>query len=201
MNLNRIYVFICIFQILFFVYCQNPFFTDTDKPSEKGTFLGTPKGVAKQLMKAYENKRIDLFEDFIYSDNEFRFYIQYNTSKLENLEHINKVTNLDIENVPKGDYLFLDYSEEYSIHTKLFDRNNEIVFTEPLEVVDIKYPSLELFPDTIDVIIYTDEARISITSDVILKAYGQRTYEFLVGEQVFFLKKDNEGLWKIHLWF
>lgn len=199
---NNIFIcIICIIQIYLSLGCYNPFFPKTGKPSLENTFLTTPGGVPKQLRKAYENKRIDLFENLIYCDTTFKFYIEYNIFKLANLEHINKVTNLNMENVPIGDYLYLDYSAEHSIHTNLFDRNNEIVFTAPFEVIDIKYPSLDSFPDTLDAIIYTDKTKISITSDVILIAYKQRTYEFLVGEQVFFLKKDNNGLWKIHLWF
>lgn len=124
----------------FFVFlgCQNPFFPRIGKPRDSATFLITPEGVAKELVRVYESKRIDLFKKMIYDESTFRFYIEYNKYKDENLNNIQNITSLNKDNVPFGDYWYLTYNDELKVHEKMFDPNNEIVFTN-LEVTSLNY--------------------------------------------------------------
>jgi hypothetical protein len=50
-------------------------------------------------------------------------------------------------------------------------------------------------------VVHTDNASIRVASDVIKAVYEEEMVSFPVGQQVFYLKKDDEKLWRILYWF
>ncbi|MBN1982801.1 MAG: hypothetical protein JW795_14805 [Chitinivibrionales bacterium] len=182
--------------------CQNPFFPMIDVPTSNPPNLQTPEGVIAELVRAYENKRLSLFQKLIYDNAAFKFYIQANPSKLLNLNHINKshIEYLTHSFVVNDNYLYLDYGQEYRIHENLFNSKNKLTFTDPLTIESISYPTLQQFPDTVDAIVRTDKASLTIISDVLVE-YKDRTAEFNLSRQIFHLKKDSQGNWRIYQWY
>lgn len=201
--LSPLLLLACLYVFLFF-NCINPFFPPHDHPLKVVVNAQTPDQVLGYLVKAYENKRIALYEELIYNSKDFKFYIQVNPNKLVNLNKVNamRVEYLTHSYIPEDHYIYMDYSEEHRIHQNLFSANNEVKFTQGgLTISSIIYPTLQEHPDTTDAIVRTYEANIRITSDVLLAEYNQRTAEFQVSRQVFHLKRDKTSGWRIYQWY
>ncbi|MGD9199971.1 MAG: hypothetical protein PVI26_00270 [Chitinispirillia bacterium] len=174
--------------------------------------LSTPEGVIKQLQISYENKQLDLFKELIYSDSHFRFYIQHNIYKKQNLKTIDKINRtvtleLDYAKIPKTEYWYLTSTQEIDLHKKLFNRDNEIEFLKGLQIKDkeLKLDSSNSRnePDSL-FILSIEKPVIQISSPVIYEEFGTRSKSFDVGEQTFVLKKtkvNGDELWKILYWF
>lgn len=189
---------------IFFPGCFNPFFPKTDVPLS-GTYLTSLDGVIRQLVKSYESNRLDLFKDLFDNQQQFRFYIQSTTAIDTTLHHIptTRKVYLKEDYIPIGNYMYLDYSEEMRVHTNLLATDNEIIFTTALRILKKDYIIIvtDTATDTIAGIIHTDKAKITITSEVLLKALGKRTVEFPIGEQVFYCQRDQNNLWRIKFWY
>ena len=185
--------------------CYNPFFHKIVTPPSEEALLSTPEGVIKQLKLAYRNNNLDLFKELIFSDSLFRFYIQYNIYKDQNLDKINRTVNLEIDYVPKTEYWYLTSSDEINIHRKLFERGNEIDFSPN----GLAHIDTELFidsttnPGTFDslYILKRDKPWITIKSSIIESKYGKKEFTFEGGEQTFIVKRDSNKMWKILYWF
>ena len=198
--------------LIFLINCYNPFFPKIITPPQEENLLSTPEGVIKQLQISYENKQLDLFKQLIYSDSLFRFYIQHNIYKKQNLETIDKINRtvtleLDYAKIPQTEYWYLTSTQEIDIHKKLFNRDNEIEFLKGLQIKDkvLKLDSSDNRdePDSL-YILSIEKPVIQISSPVIYEVYGTRSKSFDVGEQTFVVKKahvDGEQLWKILYWF
>jgi len=205
--------FLIVFLLIFLWGCRNPFFPPTGVPTDVSR--GTPEEVIKQLKKSYERRRIDLFEDVLYSKEEFRFYIEQNEKIIDSLQKINpeqrEKVNIDYElseDFIADDflYVYLTYNEEMDIHRNLFREAEQITFSsfEPYEVeyfATAKEVGDSIVYDTLDAVAYTDETKITISSKKLTSVFGEKEHAFPVGKQVFLMKKDSEGLWKIIYWF
>ncbi|MBD3391277.1 MAG: hypothetical protein GF418_04405 [Chitinivibrionales bacterium] len=203
---------VCGVLALLAVSCGSPFFPDTGPPQEERELRETPEGTVRQLQRAYENRRIDLFEELLYSEQDFRFYIPDDPTVLDSLQKISKdrrdQIDLNSDYIQEGNYVYLTYSEEIEIHEHLFQQARQIEFSEPLSVINVEYlrslGSSDLVSDSTDAelaMVRTEAASIRIAADLIKTTYGQEAHEFPVGKQVFYLKKDEERLWRILLWF
>jgi hypothetical protein len=201
-----------LFLIVVLIFgCGTPFFPETGVPPAEIIYRSTPEGVVLQLVKSYESRRIDKFEDLLYSEEEFRFYVELNDDVYSGLNNIStdrtEFVDLDGTYIFDGSYVYLTYDEEKSIHEKLFSQSSAISFDEPLSVMSVLYlKSLDGSAATDSsgaeyAIVRTDNASIRITSDIIMAAYGEQAHSFAVGRQIFYLKKDSEGLWSILYWF
>ena len=201
--------------LIFLINCYNPFFPKTITPPHEENLLSTPEGVIKQLQISYETKHLDLFKQLIYSDSLFRFYIQHNIYKKQNLKTIDKINRtvtldtleLDNTKIPQTEYWYLTSTQEIDIHKKLFNRDNEIEFLKGLQIKDkeLKLDSSNNRnePDSL-YILSIEKPVIQISSPVIYEAYGTRSKSFDVGEQTFVVKKakiNGDELWKILYWF
>jgi len=167
--------------------------------------------IEKQLKKAYELKNIDMFTGLLYSENEFRFYLEHDPDYLTGLKHINinqsekvKLDNLvEFTVADDSTYVYLTYNQEKDIHTKMFFEADQIVFVS-FNINNVSYyTSLNNSGtyDTTEAIVYTDEAEFDMSADIFYQVFGNRKQRLQINKQVFFLKKNNEGLWKIRLWF
>lgn len=196
--------------------CENPFLIKVGKPNKESGDRTTPEKVIKQLRTAYENRSIDLFEELLYSKEEFRFYIEQNEKIVDSLQKINpnqreKVTiQYELSEDFIADeffYVYLTYNEEINVHKNLFRQADYVLFRSftayNVEYFDITDTVINdtVYYDTLSAVAYTDETEITINSSKLADIYGEKEHAFKVGKQVFFMKKDSEGLWKIIYWF
>lgn len=213
------YIGIFFFVVFFSLTCQDPFFLDIIRPQEPGDLRKTPEGVVKLLRLAYTGKRIDDFEDVLYSEEEFRFYVEQNENIIDSLQKINpqqkELVVIDKELSddfisPSFFYIYLTYNEEMNIHRNMFREAEHIDFETRLEecIYNIDYFDTlrvegdSVYYDTTEAVVYIDENKILIASNKLDAIFGEQVeHEFPIGRQVFFMKKDNENLWSIYLWF
>ena len=196
--------------VLLISSCYNPFFPETGTPSSGSRVsLDSPYNTISALEECYENKDIAFFRDSLLlknspvnSTDQFRYYIQYKNSAELSLENISKIVDLDRDYIPKGEYLYIEYSSEVNLHRNLFDSKNEIVFLEPLSISKIDYVFKdESKTDTTEAFVHTSDNSIRISSSVILQNYGVRDIEFDVTEQIFHIYKGSDNQWRIFEWF
>jgi hypothetical protein len=203
-------VFACLVGCFF--TCGSPFFPDTGTPVAGPELRATPEGTVRQLVQSYENRRFDLFEELLYSPEDFRFYVELDPLVYSGLTKIStdRTEKVDLDNdyILDGEYVYLTYSEETAIHRKLFLQATDITFEKRLEVLTVEYPTPQrepsLFTDSANTaiaMVRTDDASIRISAELLKQTYPEGWYVFPVGPQVFYLKKDAEGLWRILLWF
>jgi hypothetical protein len=194
------------------VSCGSPFFPDTGPPNQGQELRETPEGAVGQLVKSYESRRLDLFEELLYSEQDFRFYIPDDPRVLDSLQKISKdrrdYVDLNSDYVREGNYVYLTYSEELAIHEHLFQQARDIEFVLPLSVINVEYLNSLGGSDQVSdstgaqlAMVRTNNASIRIAADVVLSVYHEEAHEFPVGKQVFYLRKDSEGLWRILYWF
>jgi hypothetical protein len=194
--------------------CGSPFFPETGVPQRTQTLRETPGGVVRQLVVAYEGRRLDLFEDCIYSEQAFRFYVEPTPSIISDLTKINKEQTEDVSLkhnfIVDTKYIYLTYNDENAIHRNLFTRAQSIQFVGSLPVDSIQYfMSIDSVDATLRAdstgakysVVRTEASKIRITAQEIEDIYGETSHEFPVGKQLFYMKKDAEGLWRILLWF
>jgi hypothetical protein len=191
--------------------CGSPFFPDTGPPLNEQTSRATPEGVVQQLVKSYESRRIDLFEELMYSEQDFRFYVELDldvSGFTKIMIDRTETVDLNSDYFQDGAYVFLTYSEEKLVHQKMFQQATSIFFDERLEVVSVEYlrslgggGSVSDSANAGFAVVRTDNASIRITADIIKQLYNGEAWSFPVGKQVFYLKKDMDGLWRILFWF
>lgn len=186
--------------LIFFSGCENPFFPKTGSPNSTNN---GPIRAILQLKRSYIDQRLDLFEDALYSEEEFRFYVEHNDNYYDSLENINlnQFEEISIDNkfniirnfvAPDSTYIYLTYNEEVNIHKELFLKAKEIIFGSFNPIIE--------YEDSTDAIVSTNSTVITIKSDL-FQNYANSEIAFRIGPQIFFLRKDNGNAWKIRLWF
>lgn len=211
---NKLLFTSCICIVFLFWGCKNPFFVQTGIHQVESN-LTTPENAIKQLKRAYEYRNINLFEDVLYSKEEFRFYIEHNQTYIDTaLQQINKnqfekVTidkNVDFIVADDSTYIYITSVEEVDLHRNMFRKTEQIVFGifDPYRI-DYFDTAITIgdstYYDTLEAIVYLNETDITMTSDKFSPIYGNRSVRFEVAKQVFFMKKDSKNLWRIRLWF
>jgi len=186
-----------------FISCFNPFF-----PATGGPFFSfaKPEDVITELRNSYESQELDRFDSLFYDIDSFRFFIGINSDiNLKNISKTINVINLDTHFLPKGSYLFLNYSDEKKIHNNLFSNSESIKFLGGLFCrVEYLIPDTVTDPsrfDTTEAIIYTNNAQIEIKSTVLLKEFTSEEQVFTIKEQRFLVKKNKSRQWKIFYWY
>jgi hypothetical protein len=213
---QRLNILLLLFLFLLWGGCDNPFLIKVGKPLKLSGDRSSPDGVIKMLRAAYENRSLDLFEELLYSKEEFRFYIEQNEKIVDSLQKINpsqrEKVNIQFElseDFIADDffYVYLTYNEEINVHKNLFKQADYILFS-PFTPYNIEYFDITdtvindtVYYDTLSAVAYTDETVITISSSKLTAVYGAKEHAFKVGKQVFFMKKDDEGLWAILYWF
>ena len=204
---------VCVF-ILFFG-CKNPFFVHTGI-QQVGNNLASPEdAIKKHLKNTYQLRNIRLFEELLCSEEDFRFYVVNDQKYIsDELQHINKnqyekvVIDKDVDFVVADDstYIYLTYGEEVNLHRNMFRKTEEIVFgiLDPYRIDYFDTAVItgdSVYYDTVEAIVYLNETDITMTSDLFSPIYGNRKVKFMVEKQVFFMKKGEDDLWRIRLWF
>ena len=137
------------------------------------------------------------------SQKQFRYFIQQNSSIDLSLEKITNTVDVVSDYVPNGEYFYIEYSSELNSHRNLFNRADEIVFSNSLRIIKTDYVFSDANKlDTSEVYVHTADNSIwiSLSSGVISEEFG-REYEFDVGEQIFHMYKGKDNQWRIFEWY
>jgi hypothetical protein len=183
--------------------CYNPFLPPLGPPH--GGAEITPARMIDQLMSAYENRRIDLFED-LFLTAEFRFYVSPNfNDQYQGKVYSNPMEDIDsqyheiyYESTVRSYYYWV-FSYERQSHEHLFERATSIYFDQRLQVETVLYSILPS-GDTTMAEVVTNGGRLSIYSRA-SSAAPLEYYEVDIQKQVFYLKRDDAGSWRIFKWF
>ncbi|MBN1130862.1 MAG: hypothetical protein JXA71_17875 [Chitinispirillaceae bacterium] len=184
--------------------CQIPFFPRVGTPDPLPPLRSTPSGVINQLIKAYEQKRIDLFEDLFPREKTFRFYVSpsfkaiYQTRPYGTIEPEPRDTLLHYT-TESSTYYYWGHDQELQSHKRLFSRAESIVFKVKPIVSPGKFRYLvNDSGDTTNVELLMENGEITIK--VTISGYTDE-YPIWIDKQVFFLERDSKNLWVIRKWY
>jgi len=207
-----------IVSAVLFSFCFNPFAPPTGVPDLDSSLRKTPEGVIKQLVNSYESMRLDLFSDLFGPTGEgFKYYIPL--SAVENLTKLNQIALVEVIDtalpfIDSGTVFdYVTFGSEFEIHRNLF-LADRITFIERLIPDSIEYiisrkvndsvTSIDsLGFDTVAAVVRTREALLEISAEILEQTQGERTQDFNIGKQVFYMIRDprDRNLWIISKWF
>ena len=181
------------------IACRNPFLPPTGVPfDDTGPLRATPQGVITQLVDAYENRQIDLYQDLFPTDGSFKFYVapafveDYKSRYTEPSEPGDSLMQF----VPQGRYYY--WTQEVEI------ANTKRLFTGALSIEFSTKPSIQ---NLRRFVVDGDSLAEMNMGEGILKIgvyYNISTiqiYPVHVTDQIFLLAKDEKGLWVIRKWY
>jgi hypothetical protein len=184
--------------------CRNPFFPPVGTPDKTPPLRITPAGVITQLIKAYELRRIDLFEDLLPQGNTFRFYVSptfesiYKTRPYGAIEPEPRDTLLHYT-TESSTYYYWGQEQEIQSHKRLFTKAESIKFTVKPSVSagNFRY-NIDESGDTSNVEVLMENGEILITVNI---SGITDNYSIGIEKQVFLLERDAENLWVIRKWY
>jgi hypothetical protein len=181
--------------------CGSPFFPESGEPAVGVSGRATPKATIEQLLSAYQNKSIDMYEDLFPADNSFRFYVApgFFETTLGNVNVTPEVLDSQFAHVPAGTYHYWTYSDELAAHRGLFEAAQSIsISLRPIFDADDFVAHLSEGGDTVGV-------EVLMVSGEILVSWqdGPTLYQepIEIERQVFYLVRDQERMWVISKWF
>ncbi|KMQ51023.1 hypothetical protein CHISP_2165 [Chitinispirillum alkaliphilum] len=182
--------------IMLCISCDQLFFPPTGVPSSAPRMRSTPQGLIDQLMRSYEEKRVDLFEDLLPRNGTFRFYVSSNFASIYSTRsYITYEPEIAKYNFVDGltHYYYWGQADEVSRHRNLFSQVEMIEFSEPIIHDDLVYTVTEDNDTThVEVLMTTGVLRVHLANQI---------FSTEIERQVFFLERDKEGLWVIRDWF
>ncbi len=180
--------------------CRNPFLPPTGVPvDDTGPLRATPQGVITQLVDAYENRQIDLYQDLFPTDDSFKFYVS--PAFVDSYKIRYK------EPSEPGDSLlqFVSQSGRYYYWTQEVEvANTKRLFTGALSIEFSRKPSIQNLRKF--VVDGDSLAEINVGGGILeigvyLDIYTIKVYPVYVDEQIFLLAKDEKDLWVIRKWY
>ncbi|MBN1760439.1 MAG: hypothetical protein JW863_19075 [Chitinispirillaceae bacterium] len=198
MNLR---VFSAVALCVFGLTCRNPFFPPTGIPVNLDVELprSTPQGIINQLIDAYENRQIDLYEDLFPSDGSFKFFV----APLFADAYKNRPGALS----EPGDSLlqFVSQSELYYYWTQETEiESSTRLFVQAASIEFIKKPYIESIRKFVTEGDSAAELRVGGGELTIGQYQDVSTvilYTVYITNQIFLLGKDDKGLWVIRKWY
>ncbi len=197
---------LCSIVLLF--SCFNPFFPPTDAPPGVNSLRSTPQGVILQLVKAYQQKDIDLYRDLFSTSHDFRFYVQpdYTYSNVASAcEQVDTMCSY-IKNKGLNCMYYWTFDKELQSHQKLFERAEQINLTcSSINDGDIRC-IVNGQHETTNVEVILSGGYLEISEKIMIDKNGypyQNNYTLEFNVQVFYLERDPQtpGLWVIWKWF
>ncbi len=187
----------CLIPTLLLLHCFNPFFPQT-APYVK-PYLATPGAVVEELWDSYKNQDLARFDSLFYDKNDFKFLINPDAIIVDSLNNFDKnylVPDSLKYFLPHNNYSYLTYSDEIQLHNKLFSPSIKITLDNTLF-----FRVEEIIPDTVsnpstykpvEAKVYTEPVEIVIETDT--------AYTFKIKEQLFLVRKNDDGRWKMRYW-
>ena len=180
--------------------CRNPFLPPTGVPVNfNNEMRSTPQGVINQLIDAYENRQIDLYEDLFPRDGSFRFFVApvYYDSEGEKYRQFSEAGDPRLQFISQNDsYYYWEQDGEIERHARLFSRTLDIQFLMKPFIAEIRK-----FVDNGDSL-----SELKVTGGLLEISYYKsidtiQVFSTEPKEQVFLLSKDDEDLWVISKWY
>jgi len=182
-----------------------PFFPQTGLPIQENSRRKTPEGLINQLHEAYEQQRIDLFEDLLPTDKTFRFYVSRRF--LEDPDRPNGI--LISERIDSGfayivpsEYYYWQHDNELQSHRNLFTNARSVRFSiEPLASPgDFRYHVDGGDTVGVEVLMVGGEIAVETWEVIDNITYILETL-IEIDRQVFYLVRDANRDWVIKKWF
>ncbi|MCL2689393.1 MAG: hypothetical protein FWE57_06055 [Chitinispirillia bacterium] len=116
--------------------CDSLFLPTTGLPEDAKFSRATPRGTIELLLRAYQERRIDLFTELLPKNKSFRFFMSPEYSLDEYGASGANATMLSVNDsqyhyVKARNYYFWGHDSEVAKHRKLFDLAEIIEFREP----------------------------------------------------------------------
>jgi hypothetical protein len=183
--------------------CRNPFFPPTGVPYKTESLRATPEGVITQLINAYEQQRIDLYEDLCPQSGLFRFYVSpkfQSTYLTKPYANPPESTDVRLQFISANSYYYYWTQDlEIQSHKRLFSQALSIFFSVQPDFDPNRFHYLvNEKGETTNVEIELTNGNIDITVSID-GAVGQ--YPIAIEKQVFLLERDAENLWVIRKWY
>jgi hypothetical protein len=183
--------------------CFNPFFPPTGTPDPTPPLRSRPEGVIRQLIQAYEMKRIDLFTDLFPASRSFQFYVSPSfVTTYGSRGYVNPPEPRDtlLHYIVESPYYYYWTQElEIQSHRNLFSKAESIEFTVRPSVNpgDFRYLADEKGDTTnVEVLMTNGQITIKVNAGTFTEEYT-----IMIDRQVFFLERDPAGLWVIRKWY
>lgn len=181
--------------VLLFLNCSEFFFPKTGFPDNSSAQRSTPEGVLKQLIEAYESRRIDLIDDLL--ADSFQFYVAKTFDEYYTLDYDSEPPDSTMQYLKRFDKPFYNYwkrKDELNRTKKLFEHTITTIFYEQ---PNFSLPRYEVTStrDTLFVEIQL------IGGDLFLETDNQGYQRVDITNQIFKLIRDSEGLWVIRKWY
>lgn len=189
-----------------FLSCDLLLFPQTGLPEKALSLRETPQGTVEQLIRAYEDRRIDLFTDLLPENKTFRFFVSpdYSAAYVASRGTDAMIERVDSQYnyVKAGSYYYWGHEPEVAKHRNLFNMAEDIEFSEEpiIDPKDFRY--------TVDDQGETTHVEVKMTSGELCVGVFDSTYcTDKEGQmQVFLLERENdrfsnEKLWVIRDWF
>lgn len=191
---------------LLLISCDLLLFPQTGLPEKALSLRATPQGTIEQLIRAYEDRRIDLFTDLLPDNKTFRFFVSpdYSAAYVASRGPDAMIERVDsqYQYVKAGSYYYWGHETEIAKHRNLFSMAEDIEFTEQpiIDPKDFRYTIDEQGETThVEVKMTSGELCIGLSHEIFCTdKEGQM--------QVFLLERENdrfsdEKLWVIREWF
>lgn len=191
---------ILIVLLLLVSACRNPFLPPTGVPIDNtGPLRATPQGVITQLVDAYENRQIDLYQDLFPTDGSFKFYVAP--------AFVEKYKERYTEPSEPGDSLmqFVSQSDRYYYWTQEVEvANTKRLFSGALSIEFSSKPSIQnlrRFVADGDSLAEMNVGGGILKIGVYLDINTIKIYSVYIDDQIFLLAKNEKGLWVIRKWY
>lgn len=185
--------------------CENPFLPPTGTPHQSFSYRSTPEGVLKQLIEAYESKRLDLYEELL-SDS-FQFYVapSFISSYETKYDYACEGTDTNLSYTTGTKYYYWRKEEEEESHRKLFSDGDgkvkEIRFSSTPVVSKVRFITNSTDTAYIEMMITGGQLQIQVNTTGSISQTIEYTID--IEKQVFLLERDKKNieLWVIRKWY
>jgi hypothetical protein len=185
--------------LLLLFSCSDIFLPPTGTPLGSSFKRASPEGVVDQLIGAYTSRRIDLIEDLL--ADSFQFYVapafyDYYEQKYSYYDPEAWDTSMAFVStaLSKPYFYYWKRKDELERTKKIFTNTLSSEFRYPPIISGLVY-TISSNNDTV-------QAELRLSYGVLYLVLNGREDEYVdVDNQVFLLRKDNDGLWVIRKWY
>ena len=187
------------------IACRNPFFPPLGLPDAAKPLRTTPGGVITQLINAYEQMRIDRYEDLFPKSGTFQFYVspRFAETSYSSRAYANPPEPRDTLLHYIGNesfYYYWNQERELQSHKKMFTVAISIAFKVKPDVDPGKFRYiLNGSGDTTNVELEMTSGEFVVSVQLPNGVIDETPVA--IEKQIFLLERDDENLWVIRKWY
>ncbi|MFP4015184.1 MAG: hypothetical protein ACLFVQ_13940 [Chitinispirillaceae bacterium] len=190
----------------FLLSCDNHLIPPTGLPEITFSPQATPQGTIEQLIRSYEDRRIDLFTDLLPDNKTFRFFVSpdYSAAYAASKGPDAMIESVDSQYhyVKAGNYYYWGHEIEIAKHRNLFSMAEDIEFVEQpiIDPKDFRYKVNEQGETThVEVKMTSGELCIGLSHEIFCTDKEGQMQVFLLERETD--RATDEKLWVIRDWF